>query len=254
MEPTPKHSPAKRNFILMTMLMCVVVGVSLYANRWKDDRRIAETVVEGNAIVDTRDILALARVPVNAPLFSIDLFAIEQRVMKNPFIKSVSVRRDVPNRVRIKVEERTPVAVLPADRVYYVDAEGVILPPARSQAIFDVPVLAGIVPADELVAGKRSTRKTLHDALYFLSLAQEIDENLYRNISEIRLTVAGDFMFFTAEFGVPVLVGKEQFGPRLVKFDGFWASVVARNGAARLQQVDLRFEEQIVVRWHHAPA
>ncbi len=74
---------------------------------------------------------------------------------------------------------------------------------------------------------------------------------LYLNISEINVKNNGDFVFYTSEFGIPVVLGRTQVGTRLVKFDVFWKSVVASQGAHELLYIDLRFEDQVVVRWNH---
>ncbi|MEO8167604.1 MAG: cell division protein FtsQ/DivIB, partial [bacterium] len=91
-------------------------------------------------------------------------------------------------------------------------------------------------------------------SISILAAAREINEELYRNISEIHFEEHQDPIFYTAEFGIPVVIGREQVGINLVKFESFWKSVVAKSGAQQLQYIDLRFEDQVVVRWNHAPA
>lgn len=244
-----KKPTAKKHFLLMALLVLALVGAAVYANMWKENRRVSEVVIEGNKIIPAKDILAIAKVPAGSILFKLDLFAIEQRVLKNEFVKSVAVHRDIPNRVRISIEERIPVAAIVVDKLYYLDADGYVLPPVRSQSIFDLPVLNGSLPKSELMPGKQTKNKNVLDALHVLSVAMEIDREMYRNISEIRIDGEKDFIFYTTEFGIPVILGREQFGLKLVKFDAFWKTMVARNGARELQYVDLRFEEQVVVRY-----
>ena len=249
----PKKINAKKHFLLMILLGGGILGVAIYANVWKESRRATDVVVEGNRILAAKDILTLAAVPGNGQMFELDLYAIEQRVNKNPYVKSVAVHRDIPDRIRISIEERVPVAIVVMDRLYYIDAEGYVLPPARSQSIFDLPVLTGL-PSGEFVSGVRTKNRDALDALSILAVAQEIDEELYRNISEIHFEENKDAVFYTSEFGIPVVLGREQVGINLVKFDSFWKSVVAKNGAQQLQYIDLRFEDQVVVRWNHTPA
>ena len=105
-----------------------------------------------------KDILALAAVPGNSLMFELDLYAIEQRVTKNPYVKSVAAHRDIPDRVWISIEERIPVAAIVLDRLYYLDADGYVLPPAQSESIFDLPVLTGL-PSGEFVSGARTKNK-----------------------------------------------------------------------------------------------
>ncbi len=239
----------KKHFLWMASLVIVALCVAVYANVWKENSRVAEVVVEENRIIPANDILALAKVPANSLMFDLDLYAIEQRVETNPFVKSASVHRDVPNRVRIVVEERVPVAAMTMNgRLSYIDAGGYVLPPARSQFIFDLPVLTGTLPADEFSVGKPTRNRNALDALNLLSVAKQVDEDLYRNISEIRFDGEKDIVFYTAEFGVPVIIGRSGVGQMLVRFDAFWRSIVARQGADALQYIDARFEDQVLVR------
>lgn len=244
----PRKINAKKHFLLMMLLGGVILGVAIYANMWKENRRATEVVVDGNRILAAKDILTLATVPDNSLMFNLDLYAIEQRVRKNPYVKSVAVHRDIPNRIRISIEERVPVAAVVMDRLYYLDADGYVLPPARSQSIFDLPVLTGL-PSGEFVSGVRTKNRDAFDALSILAVAREIDDELYRNISEIHFEENRDAVFYTAEFGIPVVLGREQVGINLVKFDSFWKSIVVKSGAQQLQYIDLRFEDQVVVRF-----
>ena len=250
----PKRPSAKKSFLLMALLVLGVLSLAVYVNVWKEDRRVAEVVVEGNRITAAKDILLLARVSPNARLFDLDLYAIEQRVMKNEYVKTVAVHRDIPNRVRITIDERIPVAAIVLDRLYYLDAEGFVLPPARSQYIFDLPVLSGSIAANDCIAGRQTKNATVREALRILSVARQVGDEVYRNISEIRLDGNREFIFYTAEFGIPVILGRDRIGAKLVKFDSFWNSAAVREGADRLQYVDLRFEDQVVVRWNHKDA
>jgi cell division protein FtsQ len=186
-------------------------------------------------------------------MFDLDLFEIEQRVIRNDFVKSAAVHRDVPDRVRITIEERIPVAALTMNgAVYYLDAEGYVLPPTRSQFIFDVPVLTGTMPMEEFIAGKQTKNRNALDALNILATAKQVDEDLHGNISEIRLNGGSDMVMYTSDAGIPVIVGRENIGVKLVKFDAFWHSIIARQGVDQLQYIDLRFEDQVVVRWSTA--
>ncbi|MBI5473922.1 MAG: FtsQ-type POTRA domain-containing protein [Ignavibacteriae bacterium] len=251
---TPKRPSAKKSFLLMALLLLTLLALAVYVNAWKEECRAIEVLVEGNRISSSKEILALAKVSPNARLFELDLYAIEQRVLNMEYVKSAAVHRDIPNRVRISIDERVPVAAIVLDKLYYLDAEGVVLPPARSQYIFDLPVLNGSMATATLIAGKQTTDATVREALRILSVAREVGDDVYKNISELRLDANREFMFYTSEFGIPVVLGREHIGAKLVKFEGFWNSAVVREGVDMLQYIDLRFEDQVVVRWSHKDA
>jgi cell division protein FtsQ len=76
--------------------------------------------------VSPASIRAAARVPMGRPLLTTDIGMIERRVETViPAVKSVDVSREWPNKILIKVTERTPVAVIDeADGLHALDATG----------------------------------------------------------------------------------------------------------------------------------
>lgn len=235
--------------LLLTGLLACLAGTVLWANLWKSDLQVAEIAVRGNSIVPRQEILELASITKASKLFEVDLFAVRQRIEKNAFVRSASVNRDVPDRITIAVEERVPVAALAGAELLYVDAEGFLLPHILSAHIFDIPVLTGEVRPGGLVAGRRTTSTALRDALTLLAMARRYDDALYRRISEVHIGADGDMTLFTSEAGVRVLFGRGELPSKLAKFDAFWHAYVEHRGAAALEYVDLRFEDQVVVRW-----
>ena len=246
-----KAPTSRKAAVLMTLLVLALLGVAVLANLWKSDLRVASTSVEGNAIVSEKDILALARIERDAKLFEVDLFAVRKNIERNPFVRSVSVNREVPNRLGIRVEERVPIAAVVSSGVYYLDAEGYVLPPVRSESIFDLPVLTGALQREDLTAGRQCVTTDAKDALSILRIAREVDDQLYRRISEVHVVTDRDIILYTAEFGVPVIFGRGDTAEKMLKLDAFWKEFVLRHGASELRYIDLRYRDQVVVRWSH---
>ena len=235
---------------VMAGLVIVVIAITFGANLWKRDLRVADVRCVGNHIVSSEDILQSAQIKPNARLFDVDLFAVEQRVRKNHFIKSVSVNRNAPDGITIAVSERTPVAVLPGERLLTIDEEGMVLPYVATEYTFDLPVLTGMASSRKSLPGQRLPSESLREALSVLDVAREIGDHMYRRISEVHRRDNGDLIIFTSEGGVPVFLGKGEVVNNLVKFDGFWKEIVSRRGPQELAYVDLRFADQVVVRWN----
>jgi len=100
-----------------------------------------------------------------------------------------------------------------------------------------------------MVPGRRLTLPAIREALTLLAMAQRYDDGLYRRISEVNIDASGDMTLFTSEAGVRVLFGHGEAPAKLAKFDAFWTTYVQHQGAAALEYIDLRFEDQVVVRW-----
>jgi len=239
--------------ILLIILALGTVALAIGANSWKQDLPLAAIRVEGNALVTDGEILRLAAVDPRARLFMVDLAAVQKRVRQNPFIRSVSVNRQGPEGISITVSERRPIALLAAEELLAVDEEGTVLPVVRSDQMFDLPVLTGALPHGECVPGKKLTGRAVREALGALAWAQRVDEDLFRRISEIALFGDGTLVLHTADAGVPVILGQGAIQAKLVTFDGFWRGIVERRGPQSLQQVDVRFEDQVIARWNDGP-
>jgi cell division protein FtsQ len=237
--------------LVMALFLALGAGITLGANMWKKDLRVARVYAEGNRIVTEREILTLAAIPKDEKLFAVDLFAARRRVEGNQFIRSASVKREAPDGIRIAVVERTPIAALVLDRILYVDEEGYVLPPVKSEEIFDLPVLTGDLPAAECTPGHRVTATNIREALEILSVARNVGDELYHLISEVHLEGGKDIVLFTAESGVPVVFGHGDAVIKMVTFDGFWKQIVMQRGATELKTVDLRYTDQVVVRWQN---
>jgi cell division protein FtsQ len=238
--------------LIMILLLIVTVGIALGANMWTRDLMVKEVRAEGNKIVPTSEILSLAAIPKTQKLYDVDLNLARKRVQANQFVRAVSVSREVPDRILISVDERVPVAAIAGDKMLYIDADGVILPPARSEYIFDLPVLTGAIPVSECVPGKRVTSDVLREALQIVVTAQKISDDFSRLISEVHIDSGTSIELFTSESGVPVLLGRGDVAAKLVRLDAFWKEFVSQRGAGELRYIDLRFADQVVVRWNQA--
>jgi cell division protein FtsQ len=230
--------------VLGVLLLAGLIG----AHVWKQDLVAGEVRVTGARVVRPAVITKLAAVPLKEKLFAIDLESIQERVLKHPYVKRASVERDVPNRIVIRIEEREPVAALVGDRLLYVDDDGTILPPARSDVLFDLPVITSAIPWQRLTPGRVLTGAAVREALDVLRIARAISDGLYRRVSEVHITADGNLILYTAEFSVPVILGRGDMATKLAKLESFWNSIVTNRGIQDLASVDVRFEDMVVVR------
>jgi cell division protein FtsQ len=247
------QEPARRPRVagvIMVVLLVVTVGAALGVNIWERDLVVRDVHIEGNRIVPSSEILALAAIPKNQRLFDVDLNQARKRIQANQFIRSVFVNRDIPDRISITVDERVPVAAIPGEKMLYIDASGMILPPARSEYIFDLPVLTGALPLAECVPGKLVTSEVLREALQIVVTAQRISDDFYRLISEVHIDPAHSIELYSSESGVPMVFGRGDVAGKMVRLEAFWKEFVSQRGAGELQYIDLRFEDQVVVRWN----
>jgi len=229
-----------------------IATIAVTANSWKHDFRVRRIRTEGNTMVPDSEIIRATSIPKNEKLFDVDLNAVRRKVEQNPFMKRVSVARELPDGIAITVTERKPLAVLVTDRSLYVDPEGYILPPVRPAELIDLPVLTGELPAADCTPGRQIQSRKFRGALEILAIAERIGDDMYHMISEVHCNGDSTYELFTTEGGVPVAFGSGDVALKLVTLDEFWKQIVMQRGTAKLRTVDLRFADQVVVRWDDA--
>lgn len=234
-------------FGILILAMALVFG----ANAWKSSLVVNKVVVSGNRVVDTNEILQLAHVKAGKKIYDLDLMVIQKDVASHYFLKDVTVERDLPSTVKISVVERTPIAIINTPDLLYIDPDGMVLPHSISHELFDLPVISNIPQGLKVSVGETLRNPDITEALDILSTAKLVNKELYYLISEIRLRSGGDLVLYTADGSVPVLFGRGEAASKLVRLETFWNDVVHQRGTASLQYIDLRFEDQIVVRWNN---
>lgn len=231
-------------------LLLGVTGLVVASNLWKSELTVRRVAVKGNRIVETPEILQLVKIAKDAQLHEVDLMAVRKNVLSHYFIKDAVVERDLPATIKITVKERAPLAIVNAQEVLYLDEDGVVLPHSISKALFDLPILSGVPGTITLKPGMTLKNADVQEALEILATSKLLGKELYYMISEVRLRDGGDIVLYAAEWGVPIIMGKGNIPNKLVRLETFWREVVRQQGSERLQYVDLRFDDQIVVRWN----
>ncbi len=179
---------------------------------------------------------AITRQYVGMNLFKIDIGRVRRDLGALAWVRHVDIEEKVPDTLRIRIVERTPVALVLSDGpVHYVDDDGVTfaeLSTAVGDA--DLPVISGARGA-ELV----HCVALLHDL-------RARDAQLYARVSEVRPVAPRGFAIFDRELGAFVYA---DAGDLSAKWRDLYA-IVANEKLARgaIEYADLRFQNRIVVK------
>ena len=247
--PRGKRESKKREIAGFAILLIALIVIGVGASGWQEDLTVESVAIEGNRIVPTRDIVAMTDVKTGTKLGVVELTEIRERVLRNAFIKEATVRRDLPGTIVVSVVERTPVAFINTGELVSCDAEGVVMPHIVSSEIVDLPVISGLRESGHFLAGSTVRNADVREALMVLRTAAEIDSSVFQLISEIRPLTNGELIFYTTDSGVPVMIGRGRIAEKIALFSSFWKEVVRSGSAGRFESIDIRFQDQVVVRW-----
>ncbi len=180
-------------------------------------------------------------------VFFVPLGERRRQLEQIPWIEQATVMRLLPDRIRIAVVERKPVAFTRiGQQVGLVDPNGVLLTMAAktmAERHYSFPVLTGIDPGDP--AESRKARMAV-----YLRLMAELDADGKHNseqISEIDLTDPEDARVLMPEQGADILAhfGEDHFLERYQRYQAHIAEW--RQQYPHLASVDLRYEQQVVL-------
>ncbi len=247
--PRAKRESKKAELLGFVLLAAGVMIVAAGAYGWQKELTVETIAVDGNRIVTVDEITALSGVTPGSKLGGIALTAIRERLLRNAFIKNAVVRREFPSQIAVTVEERTPVAFLGTGELLTCDADGIVLPHIVSGEVANLPLISGLRSDARFETGKKLDDSTAAEALGILRAAAAIDPPMAQMISEIRPAADGGMMLITADGGVPVAIGRGRIAEKLVKLASFWKQVVLPETGRRPESVDVRYQDQVIVRW-----
>jgi len=199
--------------------------------------QITATSITGCRRTSKSRILELSGVDVHSNLLALDTKKARGEIEAHDWVESAKITRDWPNKLRIAIKERTPVAIVSmADGLYYLDQNGVafagVLPPED----MDYPLITGLTRENWPKSIKDSQ---LGEALQLIRQAGQGNAILPRqNISELNLDGKGNLTMYLVDRPFPIHLGSGQMGTKY-----YWLTKVLH----RLYK-SKEFEETIFVK------
>ncbi|MGH7880400.1 MAG: cell division protein FtsQ/DivIB [Candidatus Binataceae bacterium] len=178
-------------------------------------------------------------------IFFVSLAERQRQLQEIPWVESATVMRLLPNRLKIQIKERTPVAfVRIGSRASLIDSSGVLLDmPPKPAGRYSFPLITGIAENEPLSSRAAGMK-------IFTRFMQALDAEGARysqTISEVDLSDPEDVKATIADSAGAVLVhlGDVQF---LERYKLYLAHVEEwRQQYPRLESVDLRYDRQVVL-------
>jgi cell division protein FtsQ len=249
----PARRRARRRRVLVRLarvgaaavILLAGVGAAAGAARWVTTSprfAVAAVEVRGASRVPETRILAAAGIVPGANLWTLDARQVVSRVEALPEIRRADLVRELPNRVRIVVEERRPFTLVHAARLHWMDEDGRVLGEERRAVAPGTPVISGLTE-EELASMRTSPGPKARAAVTLIRALLRSGPALAAEISEIDMSRPEGPVLYTVD-GVEVRLGAEDWDERLARLEGVLAQVATQD----VSGVDLRFKDQVVLR------
>ena len=226
------------------LAVCASVLYSYGEHSWRFRIRSANNIeVSGMETVPRRQVMEVFAADAGRNIFSVPLDDRRRQLEAIPWVESATVIRLLPDRLRVDLVERTPVAfVRIGSRIALIDRNGVIMDLPRSRK-YSFPVVKGMSESEPL--STRAARMQMYSALM-----RELDSeraHYSQDLSEVDLSDSEDVKVVVADPSGAVLVhvGSSDF---LRRYKIYLAHLQEwRQQFQKVESVDLRYERQIIV-------
>jgi cell division protein FtsQ len=157
-----------------------------------------------------KELLRLAGIAPGTNLWSLDPSAVAQAMGAHPWIRTVEVTRSLPDTLRLRVEERAPVALASLGDLYVVDADGAPFKRVSGAEALDLPLLTGLT-REQAEKDPAGTAARLREGLGVADAYRRVAER--PRLSEVQIDEAA-FELVTAD-GVRVVLGRDDLDGQL---------------------------------------
>ena len=251
-ERLPRKAASRVKILLI--LLCVGVGVAVLAialqrygtGSWRFRLDSSDNIaISGTNNVSRAQVRNVMASDIDRNVFFVPLEERKKQLEQIPWVQSASVMRLLPNRLKIDITERTPVAFVEiGSHIALIDANGVImeLPPGQATK-YSFPVVVGISDSDPL--STRAARMKIYSQ--FMKELDSSGGHYSADISDVDLSDPYDIKATVTDPQGAVLV---HLGPAnfLEHFKVYVAHVQEwRTQFKKLESVDLRYDHQVIV-------
>ncbi|HEX7709061.1 MAG TPA: FtsQ-type POTRA domain-containing protein [Thermoanaerobaculia bacterium] len=224
-----------RNLLVLALL----AGAAVWGYRHtRSNERFAvrSIVVEGAVHSPQSEIERLTSRYEGMNLFQLDLERVQSDLDRVEWVKRIDIEKTLPGTLRIKITERTPVALLRTeDRLFYVDEEGLAfaeLTPAAGND--DLPIISEAAGAELL------------RSIALLTQLQSSSPEIYSRISEVWPIAPRGFALFDRSVRAVVYANNDDLPQKYAQLD----AILEAENRPRIEYADLRFNSRVIVKPH----
>ena len=180
-------------------------------------------------------------------IFKVNIDSLENKLVTNPFIKDVSVKRIFPSTISVSLKEKRPLAFVISKKNYLLSYSKELLPMPEQIRVYDLPTITGIKNIESRLKKKESIAELdkIVDILYSL---QKPDIDLYYEISEIYYRNNDMSILYLYDKAIPVYMNNTGLEETLFRFKQFLAYSKSSNFLKKIKYINLCYKNQVIIK------
>lgn len=204
-----KKKKIKRIIKFFTLLILIIGGIifALVSPIFN----ITDIQVNNNEQISPETIISLSKLEIGQNLFRFNKSKTIKEIKTNPYIENITIKRKIPNKVEITVEERKRNFNVEFLNGYaYINNQGYIL--EISEQKLDLPVIQGIsTEQEQIVEGNRlnvQDLEKLETIIQIMNICK--DYELYDKVTSIDISNKTNYILYMEEEKKTVYLGDES--------------------------------------------
>lgn len=232
------HTHKIKQTIFTLFIFSILASTPLWA--WFSFFKLSHINWEGNQKISSQQLDQNFNSLYGKNIFKIRLEKIEEQLLADPRVRSVDVRRVLPNQLAVTVEEKRPILLVHARRLLGLSLDLELIP--LDSLTEDLPVITGC-SFSQVKYYKKLNHKELNLAWDLYQTFLKKDLNLANRISEIAVENEKNLLVYFMLDGLRASFGVGDWDTKLKRLQ----EVLARE--ENLSSVDLRFKNMAVLKF-----
>jgi len=243
---SPKGRKAFRNrvkklLILLVLLFVTVTGsiaVRVFHRALVAAFSLREIMIQGNRHLTEGEVASLAGLRLGEGLLGISGKGIAENLLKSPWIKDATVRKDFPDMLRVKIYESSPFAILECKgQAFFIDERGRKLDKMKGESVSFLPV----------ISGDPSKKRAIF--LEALTLAKVLkSRNIAKERGRVEIVANGEGTedLSIVLDGILIKIGNSEYSKKLDRIAALEEEIKKR--ALAIDYIDMRFNDKVIIK------
>lgn len=222
--------------LIFVITLMIGISIYIYLQPVRTVFPVKHLVFIGNRHLTDDEIMDLAGIRVHGSLITISDKKVSQRLLKSPWILSVSIRKEFPDTLSLVIKEAEPFALLDLNgRLFLIDEKGNLLEEIRDDSIPFLPIITGD-PFNEKKGFSEALKlaRLMNDRRF--SLERDYIEIIVSKPHELRVTIDGTV----------VIMGSGKYKEKLERLLELEKRI--KNSGILVDYIDLRFANKAIVK------
>ncbi len=227
--------------ILATVVVGALNGV-LQIRKWfltSPTFAMEEFAFEGLARAREAELLSMSELRKGDNIFEVELEAVVALMRQHPWVRDVTVERELPRKLAIQVFENEPVALVELGGLYYLDVDGHPFKKVAPGEQVDFPIIGG-PPREAFGENVEEYEALFREALRASEAFRQSGLERRAALSQIDVDREDGVTLFLGSGALAVKLGRGEYEAKFTKLGAILAELDRRGERAEIVRLESR--------------